>query len=439
MILSGLTIGAATVDRTPNLDLPYILPSQAQKHVTHNEAIRALDAIAQAGILSRSLQDPPEEPAEGDRYIVATEASGDWSGHDLEIAAWQDGAWMFYPAKSGWVAWINDEDVLVVWDDSSWLVAGGTRGEFDSISVNGAAGDAVNRIAANAPATLLNHDGNGHQLKVNKNAVADTASVLFQTSFSGRAEFGLTGDDDWHVKVSPDGSTWYEAIVADKDTGNVGIGTSAPKTLLDIADDSLRLRSAKTPASESDTGIQGQIAWDSDYIHVCTDTDTWKRAALGDWSSSGAAQGSGAPDAVIEERYASGTHGGSALAGTSNPRNLNTVVRDFEGLITLSNGRFTPSVDGWVEFRSEVYSIVWHKALLYNVTDGVYAGYGSPGFLYNTVSVSGDSAGGCAVLAGKLYELHHYTSNARATTGLGYGTSLAGVPEIYARTSFWRI
>ncbi len=278
MVLSGQTIGAATVDRTPNLDLPYILPSQAQKHVTHNEAIRALDAVVQAGVLSRSLDSPPETPDEGDRYIVATGASGDWSGHDLDIAAWQDGAWMFYTAKTGWAAWINSENILVVWDGSSWLVAGGKTGEFDSVSVNSAAADAFNRIAANAPATLLNHDGNGHQLKINKNAAADTASVMFQTSFSGRAEFGLTGDDNWHVKVSPDGSTWHEAIVVDKDNGNVGIGTESPAAKLDV-DGLVRMtpftQATLPPASPE---LEGATAFLSDLgVPIYCDGTNWRK------------------------------------------------------------------------------------------------------------------------------------------------------------------
>lgn len=87
----------------------------------------------------------------------------------------------------------------------------------------GAAPDATNRLALASAASLFNHDGAGHQHKINKNAAADTASILFQTGFSGRAELGTTGDDDWHVKVSPDGTTWYEAIVADKDTGAVSV------------------------------------------------------------------------------------------------------------------------------------------------------------------------------------------------------------------------
>ena len=34
------------MDSTPNLQLPYLMAAQAQKHVTHNEALRALDAAA---------------------------------------------------------------------------------------------------------------------------------------------------------------------------------------------------------------------------------------------------------------------------------------------------------------------------------------------------------------------------------------------------------
>ena len=209
------------MDRTPNLDIPYILPSQAQKHVTHNEAIRALDAVVQLSVVKRNLMAPPSKPEEGDRYILPGGATGGWSGHKNKIAAWQDGAWAFYPPQSGWTAWIRDEKVLVNWDGSSWRISGGSKGEFNTVSVGGAGADTTNRIASNAAATLLNHAGKGHQLKINKKAAGDTGSVLFQTGFSGRAEFGLTGDDDWHVKVSPDGSAWKEALTVNKDNGEV--------------------------------------------------------------------------------------------------------------------------------------------------------------------------------------------------------------------------
>lgn len=43
------------MSNTPNLGLPYILPSQAQKHVTHNEAIKALDALIHLSVLNQYL------------------------------------------------------------------------------------------------------------------------------------------------------------------------------------------------------------------------------------------------------------------------------------------------------------------------------------------------------------------------------------------------
>ena len=94
------------------------------------------------------------------------------------------------------------------------------------VGVNATA-DAANRLAVASPASLFSHEGSDHRLKVNKATEADTASVLFQTGFSGRAEFGLAGDDDWHVKVSADGSDWHEAIVVDRATGAVSFPNTA--------------------------------------------------------------------------------------------------------------------------------------------------------------------------------------------------------------------
>ena len=58
-------------DITTNLLLPYILAAQAQKHVTHNDALRLLDGLVQLSVKGRDLTAPPASPAEGARYIVA--------------------------------------------------------------------------------------------------------------------------------------------------------------------------------------------------------------------------------------------------------------------------------------------------------------------------------------------------------------------------------
>src|SRR6476660_6611711 len=94
---------------TPNLALPYILAAQAQKHVTHNEAIRALDCLVQLSVASRTLSEPPASPDGGSRYIVASGAGGAWAGQDGKVAAYQDGAWAFYAPKEGWRAWAANE------------------------------------------------------------------------------------------------------------------------------------------------------------------------------------------------------------------------------------------------------------------------------------------------------------------------------------------
>ncbi|WEX10236.1 DUF2793 domain-containing protein [Chelativorans sp. AA-79] len=203
-------------EETPNLNLPYIMPSQAQKHVTHNEAIRALDALVQIGVLGRGVQSPPDAPAEGARYIVGDAPAEGWEGQAGRIAAFQDGAWAFYAPRAGWLAYVASESLLVVHDGAEWqAVRSGLSTEdlrnLEGVGVN-AAPDAVNRLAVSAPATLFSHEGAGHQVKVNKNAAADTASLLFQTGWSGRAEMGLAGNDDFSVKVSADGAAWFTGL-----------------------------------------------------------------------------------------------------------------------------------------------------------------------------------------------------------------------------------
>src|ERR1043165_7026349 len=87
---------------TPNLGLPFIEGSQAQKHVTHNEALRILDAVIQIAVLDTSHTSPPVSPVEGERHVVASGATGAWAGHVNAIATWQDGAWAYLAPQRGW-------------------------------------------------------------------------------------------------------------------------------------------------------------------------------------------------------------------------------------------------------------------------------------------------------------------------------------------------
>jgi hypothetical protein len=147
----------------------------------------------------------------------------------------------FYTPRAGWLAWVADEGGLYVFDGGDWSAftpIADTDGSFETLGVNAAA-DTTNRFAISAPATLLNHEGSGHQIKVNKHAAGDTASLLFQTDWSGRAEMGTAGDDDFHVKVSPDGSAWHDAVVIDKGSGSLKLPISVDGTRIALDPQSL--------------------------------------------------------------------------------------------------------------------------------------------------------------------------------------------------------
>ena len=120
-------------DISPHLLLPYILAAQAQKHVTHNDAIRLLDAVVQLSVLDRDLTAPPALPADGDRYIVASGATGLWAGWDLNIATWVDGVWMRLVPRPGWLAWIADEATVAVWTGTIWKLVGVPQDVSDAI------------------------------------------------------------------------------------------------------------------------------------------------------------------------------------------------------------------------------------------------------------------------------------------------------------------
>ncbi len=198
-------------DTTPILQLPYILPSHAQKHVTHNEAIRVLDVLVQLAVTARNVSAPPASPVQGDRYIVAVGASGGWEGKVGQIALFENGAWQFFAPSEGWTAWVTSEQVLASYNGAAWVSQADAPLIVGQLGISATA-DANNRLSLSSPATLLNHAGAGHQVKVNKAAAGDTASLLFQTGFSGRAEMGTAGNDDFAIKVSADGATFLTGL-----------------------------------------------------------------------------------------------------------------------------------------------------------------------------------------------------------------------------------
>ena len=209
---------------TPLISLPLLEASQAQKHVTHNEALLLLDAMVHLSVISRVLAAPPVSPTDGDRYLVAASATGDWLGHSGHIAFREAGAWRFAIPKAGWRLWVAAESLFLLFDGTLWI----DLRDFDELQnmdllgVNTSA-DAANKLSVASANILFTHVGAGQRVKINKYAAGDTASLLYQTGFSGRAEIGTTGDDDFHFKVSPDGSAWNDSFIINKTSALVTV------------------------------------------------------------------------------------------------------------------------------------------------------------------------------------------------------------------------
>lgn len=208
---------------TPRLLLPLLAAGQAQKHVTHNDALMRLDALVHLVVDSRTQAAPPASPGELSAYIVPAGGTGAFAGRTDQVALFEDGGWSFLTPRTGWQAWIADEAEHNLWTGAEWRRASPLSGlGAEKWGVNATA-DETNRLAVSAEASLFNHAGSDHRLKINKAGSGATASLLFQSNWSGRAEFGLAGDEDFRVKVSPDGSAWHEAIAVDRASGGVAL------------------------------------------------------------------------------------------------------------------------------------------------------------------------------------------------------------------------
>jgi len=202
------------MDFTSNLGLSFLMPSQAQKHVTYNESLLTLDILAQLVLQATGANTPPEQPEDGEAYALGSQPNGAWVGQVGQIAAFQDGAWRFYQPKDGWISLVIEDGGLRVYDDGTWRGLSGTVSvsqQVDQLGVNGVA-DETNRLTVASSATLLTHDGDDHRLIINRNTSQDVSSLIFQTGFSGRAEIGLAGEDQLSVRTSADGGNWRSRI-----------------------------------------------------------------------------------------------------------------------------------------------------------------------------------------------------------------------------------
>ncbi|GGY36668.1 DUF2793 domain-containing protein [Parvularcula lutaonensis] len=204
------------------LSLSYLAEAQAQKHVTVNESFRRLDALVHLSVKSVSIVAEPAA-SDGDAYILPAGATGtDWGGQpEGTLMVFQEGAWIAIAPASGMSAYTEDDGILRYFDGTGWKPVS----EPSKLGVN-ASPDATNRLAVKSDAVLVSHDdvtpGSGDvRFVLNKSGSGNTATLVFQSGWAGKAEFGLAGTDDFSIKVADDGGTFRDAIVIDRQTGAV--------------------------------------------------------------------------------------------------------------------------------------------------------------------------------------------------------------------------
>ena len=109
-------------ETTARLALPMIVPGQAQKDMTHNEALAMLDLIAHPCVEAIGTAEPPSSPALGDCWIVGASPTGAWTGHAGAIAGWTAGGWRFVTPRNGVVVRIGTSERRAAFFGGTWHV-----------------------------------------------------------------------------------------------------------------------------------------------------------------------------------------------------------------------------------------------------------------------------------------------------------------------------
>jgi hypothetical protein len=107
-------------DITARLSLPLLAAGQAQKEVTHNEALVVADMLVQPVVEAVAPVQIPASPIPGQCWIVGPAPSGAWTGKAGHIACWSAGGWRFFAPFEGLSAWVASDSIRARWTGGQW-------------------------------------------------------------------------------------------------------------------------------------------------------------------------------------------------------------------------------------------------------------------------------------------------------------------------------
>lgn len=107
-------------ESTPRWMLPFLAAGQAQKELTHNEALMLLDLLAHPCVEAVGIDEVPAAPSPGQCWIVGDAPLGAWGGQAGALAAWTDGGWRFLAPRAGLTVWSRADRYRCHWDGDRW-------------------------------------------------------------------------------------------------------------------------------------------------------------------------------------------------------------------------------------------------------------------------------------------------------------------------------
>ena len=128
---------------TPRFALPLLAMAQAQKEVTHNEALTLLDALLHAAVEDGPLNVPPDGPSEGKCWLVGAAPGGVWAGEAGAIAIWTAGGWRFAAPRAGIRAVRLTDGAWLRYDGGGWIEPATIAGPAGGATVDSEARSAI--------------------------------------------------------------------------------------------------------------------------------------------------------------------------------------------------------------------------------------------------------------------------------------------------------
>jgi hypothetical protein len=201
-------------DTTPRLGLPYVVAAQAQKHIPINESLARLDGLVQLAVESRIVAAQPASPVAGGVWILPSSASGAvWTGQVAgTLMRFEAGAWEALPPSEGVMAWLKDENQMVVFDGAAWIPLSTS---FKSTTAAASPGLATTRLEIREEEVTLSG-----ALTPTTIVIPSRSVVLAVTT---RNTVAVTGVASFHCGVSGESTKFGSSLGLARNTSNVGV------------------------------------------------------------------------------------------------------------------------------------------------------------------------------------------------------------------------